>query len=202
MEVITITHKHTHCYLLRNSSKWVMLDALWPNSFSMLTAALQEYKILFTDIACLFITHFHMDHAGLAQVLKDHDVKLYLHECQCGYADNMNRFFIRKPDKTYRPIIEEDCTIVTSEQSRLLLQKFCVRGVLLSTPGHTMDSISLAIDECCAFTGDLPHLDIIDGSSLWAHYSWEQLRCHQVKEIYPAHGDKYQVAFDTRVFQV
>lgn len=52
--------------------------------------------------------------------------------------------------------------VVSSVESRIFLENEGISGEIIQTPGHSDDSISLVIDECCAFTGDLPGLLLME----------------------------------------
>ncbi|MDR1203984.1 MAG: GNAT family N-acetyltransferase, partial [Peptococcaceae bacterium] len=163
LKIISIRHKHTVAWLIGAGRGWIMLDALWPDSFPIIRDALRENGIRFEDIPYLAVTHFHMDHAGAVETLKEHGLTLLLHEAQTAGPEAMNRFFIRKPDLAYRPIGASGTRIVSSADSRALLSDMGLTGGIIHTPGHSEDSVSLVLDGECAFTGDLPRSDVADG---------------------------------------
>lgn len=69
-----------------------------------------------------------------------------------------------------------------------------IDGEIIQTPGHSEDSISIIIDECCAFTGDLPGLSIMEAyNDETIKGSWKLILDYDVKKIYPAHGDSYTI---------
>jgi glyoxylase-like metal-dependent hydrolase (beta-lactamase superfamily II) len=84
--------------------------------------------------------------------------------------------------------------IVSSVGSRIFLENEGIRGEMIQTPGHSDDSISLVIDQCCAFTGDLPGLLLMEAyNDQTLKDSWKLIQEYNVKKIYPAHGDLYNI---------
>jgi glyoxylase-like metal-dependent hydrolase (beta-lactamase superfamily II) len=194
MEIITLTHKHTKSYLIGDKDRWVMLDAGWPDSFVHFSKLIKENRVRIKDIQYLIVTHFHMDHAGLTQVFKDCGVVLLLHTCQNEAVTKMNDFFIKKPHRKYKPILEAGNRVVLSSESRTILKEVGIDGEIVPTPGHSPDSVSLIIDNKCAFTGDLPDLDLVPiFNDVEMTESWQKILAFGVQTIYPAHAMTYDV---------
>lgn len=142
----------------------------------------------------MIITHFHPDHAGLAQNLKDFGTNLILHQSQVAFVDKLNDFFKKNPKINFKYIVIGNNTGVSSADSRTFLKSVGIDGEIIRTPGHSEDSISLIIDECCAFTGDLPGLLLMEAyNDQTIKDSWKLIQNYNVKRIYPAHGDSYTI---------
>ncbi|MDR2957246.1 MAG: MBL fold metallo-hydrolase [Coriobacteriales bacterium] len=194
MEIVTLTHKHTYSYLVKGSQQWLMFDAGWPDSFVPFARSMKEQGVRIKDIQHFVVSHFHMDHAGLTQVLKDYGVGFLLHECQVGATGAMNDFFTKHPDADYRPITETNNQLVTSAESRELLKQMGIDGEIIHTPGHSPDSVTLIIDNLFAFVGDLPGIELASGfGSVEMEDSWLKILSYGVKTVYPAHADIYHV---------
>ena len=192
MEIINFTYKHVTCFILQSSCGWIMIDAGWPNSLPQLLQLLKQKDIQVSDIKYLMVTHFHPDHAGLVQNLKDLGVNLILHECQVPFVDKMNEFFKRKPIYKFKDIVAENNIVVSSAETRRLLKDVGIDGELIQTPGHSDDSISLIIDKCCAYTGDLPEFSLVEAyNDQTLVDSWNLVHGYDVEKIYPAHGNPY-----------
>ena len=169
-----------------------MIDAGWPNSLVQFLQLLKQKDIQTSDIKYLVVTHFHPDHAGLVQKLKDFGINLILHECQVPFVDKMNEFFRKKPVYKFKDIVAENNIVVSSAESRRLLKDVGIDGEIIRTPGHSDDSISLIIDKCCAFTGDLPEFSLMEAyNDQTIEDSWKLIQGYDAKEIYPAHGNPY-----------
>jgi glyoxylase-like metal-dependent hydrolase (beta-lactamase superfamily II) len=174
-----------------------MFDAGWPNSYTPFLQTLKEHKIQLHDIEYLIVSHFHIDHAGLTQKLRDHGIKLILHPSQRIAVKSMNAFFIKKPNKAYFPIIENGIQTITTLESRTLLEQMGIQGEIIATPGHSDDSISLIIDGICAFVGDIPKLELANGYDDKIAdaivKSWGKICSYDVVYIYPAHDKEYSI---------
>jgi glyoxylase-like metal-dependent hydrolase (beta-lactamase superfamily II) len=197
MDIKKLTYKATNCYLLPSDDGWVMIDAGWPDTLSTMLQLLMQNDIYVNDINYLIVTHFHPDHAGLTQNLKDYGTKLLLHECQVPYVNRLNHYYKKNPQARFKDIVTGDNIILTSSNSRDFLSKIGIQGELIQTPGHSDDSISLIIDNCCAFTGDLPELKLSEAyhDELLSN-SWRSIRDFHIKTIYPAHGNYYDISED------
>jgi len=71
MRIINLTYKLTNCYLVESSSGWIMIDTDWPDTLPHLLHLLKQHDLQTSDIKYLIVSHFHPDHAGLVQNLKD-----------------------------------------------------------------------------------------------------------------------------------
>ncbi|MGO8805866.1 MAG: hypothetical protein ACLQO7_04590 [Candidatus Bathyarchaeia archaeon] len=58
--------------------------------------------------------------------------------------------------------------------------------------GHSVDHVSLVLDEGTTFTGDLPpeNSSPKGGGAL---RDWQHVRAMKAKRIYPAHGQSYEL---------
>jgi glyoxylase-like metal-dependent hydrolase (beta-lactamase superfamily II) len=78
---------------------------------------------------------------------------------------------------------------ISFAQSRALLEQIGIRGEILSTPGHSDDSVSVLLDDGSVFTGDLTPLEGAWGAAgEVVKSSWRMLQERGGKMIYPAHG--------------
>lgn len=192
MKILRLTCKLTNCYLLESCSGWIMIDTDWPDTLPQLLHLLKQQDVRISDIKYLIVTHFHPDHAGIAQYLKDLGINLILHENQVPFTDRLNDFFRKNRKYTYKDISSNDNIIVSSSESRKLLKNSGIDGELIRTPGHSDDSISLIIDNYCAFTGDLPSYSLIEAyDNPIFKDSWSLIQSFNVKTVYPAHRNPY-----------
>jgi glyoxylase-like metal-dependent hydrolase (beta-lactamase superfamily II) len=194
VKVIQIAYQSANCYLIPSNDGWVMIDTGWPDTFSQLLQLLFQNNISVNEVNYLIVTHFHPGHAGLAQNLKDLGTNLILHEQQISYYSRLNLIYKKNPKANFKDITGNNNIILSASDSRIFLESIGIKGELISTPGHSDDSVSLVIDECCAFVGDLPPLSSLnDNSDLVIEDSWDMLHRFQVKTIYPGHGEAYEV---------
>ncbi len=194
MKIITITIQSTNCYLISAKDGWIMIDTGWPDTLPLLLQQLKSNDISVNEINHLIITHFHPDHAGLTQNLRDLGTNLLLLDTQIPYMGKLNNFFKKNPKANFRDIVLKNCTVLSPMESRDYLKQIDIDGQLLPTPGHSEDSISLLIDGIGAFTGDLPALSLMDAYDDPIIFgSWDTIRQHHVPMIYPAHELPYRI---------
>ena len=139
------------------------------------------------DIPYFLATHYHPDHAGLAQELKNLGMKLLVLENQIAAIPVLKTYM--KPENHYVDIDPADNIILTLEENQAFLSKVGIQGQIIATPGHSDDSVTLILDDGSAFTGDLPHpMMIVDDAPNPVSQSWDTIRSLGVKTIYPGHG--------------
>jgi glyoxylase-like metal-dependent hydrolase (beta-lactamase superfamily II) len=132
-------------------------------------------------------THYHMDHAGLAQDLKRLGVPLLVVDVQTPAISALNAFMRTHPPFT--DITPHDNVVVTCADSRALLARIGIQGEIVHTPGHSDDSVSLALDDGSVFSGDLTPVEWADGADAdQVRQSWEALAQHGGRTVYPGHG--------------
>jgi ribonuclease/clavin/mitogillin len=132
-------------------------------------------------------THYHIDHAGLAQELKQAGVPLLVLDVQVCAIPIMKRW--TKPHDNYVEITLYDNVTISSAESRALLEGIGIPGEVVHTPGHSDDSVSLLLDDGSAFTGDLAHPAFVgENDAAVVTASWRLLRERGATRVYPAHG--------------
>jgi glyoxylase-like metal-dependent hydrolase (beta-lactamase superfamily II) len=194
VNVITLVHKSTNSYLIQSDSGWLMIDSGWPDTFAQLLQLLNQNNISIHEVNYLVITHFHPDHAGLTQNLKDLGTTLLLHEYQVPYINKLNLLYRKNPRANFKDITASNNLVLSEAESRNFLKSIGIEGELISTPGHSDDSISLILDDCCAFTGDLPALHLAEAyDDIVIEDSWDMIKKYSVKIIYPGHGEAYEL---------
>ncbi|MBC7249000.1 MAG: MBL fold metallo-hydrolase, partial [Anaerolineae bacterium] len=142
--------------------------------------------IPFAEITHLLVTHYHPDHAGLAQELKQKGIKLIVLENQSAAIPLLKQYI--KPQYPYVEITLHDNVYVHTGESRAFLRGLGLDGEIIITPGHSDDSVTLILDSGIAFTGDLPPASIAEYLGPPALQSWNQIRAHNVQIVYPGHG--------------
>lgn len=195
MNILNLNCSHTNIYLLEAKGGWLMIDTDFPDTFCSFLRLLKQNELDASSIKYLIVTHFHPDHAGFAQDLKDLGIKLILHEVQIPYVSKLNDFFKKDKRFNYKDITTSDNIVVSSANSREIFKGIGIDGKLIQTPGHSEDSISLILDGICAFTGDLPNYEFIDAfDDETIRESWKLLQSCNVQAIYPAHGKSYSIS--------
>src|SRR5205823_13438592 len=98
-------------------------------------------------------THYHIDHAGLAQQLQNAGVPLLVLEVQVSSIPLMKTS--TKPRDQYLDIAMHDNVTISFAESRTVLGQIGIVGEILQTPGDSEDSVTLLLDEGAAVTGGL-----------------------------------------------
>jgi len=185
--IVNVGYASTNYYVLGSSTTRLLIDAGWPGTLPRLMANLRRTGIPLQDIGYLLVTHYHPDHAGLAQELKARDVRLIVLEPQLPAIPRLKTFM--KPGTPYVDITLHDNLQLAIDGSRAFLASIGIAGAIISTPGHSDDSITLILDEGSAFTGDLPPPTLVDTEArATVSRSWNTIRSLKATMIYPGHG--------------
>jgi glyoxylase-like metal-dependent hydrolase (beta-lactamase superfamily II) len=186
MNIVNVGYDSTNYYILDSRSGKLLVDCGWPGTLPKFMAELKRKGIALKEIKYLLVTHFHPDHAGLVQELKNQGIQFILVDCQKNFIAPFAEFFKGK-NWPYVPITQADNLVLKLEDSRRFLASLGLSGEILHTPGHSDDSVTFVLDEGFAFTGDLhPSFMNIDDATTQA--SWERIRQHKITKIFPGHG--------------
>lgn len=187
MNILNVGYDSTNYYLIGNAATRLLIDIGWPGTWPKLLSVLKRKDAPLQAIKYLLITHYHPDHAGLAQELKRTGLQLIVIDIQLAAIPNLRRYM--KPGQAYLDIDLRDNVNLTLAASRDFLRRIGFHGEIISTPGHSADSITLILDEGLAFTGDLPSpTSATEESRSEVELSWQRIRAPGVKTIYPGHG--------------
>lgn len=192
--MLHFTYHSTRCFFLKSahSERYLAIDAGWP-------CTLYEYARNMKTIGCrieslkwVFVTHFHMDHAGLVGEFLERGITCYQFENQLETIDAMERT-IRKNYKDYVGIDKTKLVLCSSRESRELLEGLGFNGEAIITDYHSPDSISFLAGDGDAVVGDLPpeSQGMPDDQPL--HDCWDRLRARGAKRILPSHGAVFEL---------
>lgn len=186
MNIVNVGYASTNYYAIDIHRGKLLLDCGWPGTMSQFRRVLQRKGISPQEIRYLLVTHFHPDHAGLVQELKNHGIQFILPEPQQDFIVPFAEYF-RGKSLPYVEIRQDDNLTLKIEDSRQFLSGIGLHGEILHTPGHSDDSITLLLDEGFAFTGDL-HPSSMNTDDLETRKSWDKIYKHPITRIYPGHG--------------
>jgi ribonuclease/clavin/mitogillin len=191
--LVTITIRSTHYYLIDAMQGKLMVDTGWAGSLPELKGQLRRYAIDLAQISYIMITHHHPDHAGLTQEVKQAcGARLIILERQIPFLDNLKAFYAGKG--IYTPIRVEPDDLILQDSNRETLNRIGIQGEIVATPGHSDDSVSLVLDSGMAFIGDLHRPDfVLDEARPATCRSWKKLLSLKARTIYPAHGTPFQM---------
>ena len=187
VNIVNVGYDSTNYYVIGLSSARLLIDIGWPGTLPKLLANLKRMDIPLQNVHYILITHYHPDHAGIAQEVKKTGIRLIVLESQLRSIPMLKTYI--KPADQYIDIHLDDNLILNVGASRKFLTSIGIEGEIVNTPGHSEDSITLILDEGIAFTGDLPSpTNVVDAPRDQVEQSWEKMRIHHVKTIYPGHG--------------
>ncbi|HJS20170.1 MAG TPA: MBL fold metallo-hydrolase [Anaerolineales bacterium] len=186
MNIVNVGYASTNYYAIDIKEGKLLVDCGWPGTLSQFTNVLKRKGISLSEIKYLLVTHFHPDHAGLVQELKDQGIKFILPECQVDFVAPFGEYFKGK-SFPYVEIKQHDNLILKLADSRSFLSWLGLDGEVLHTPGHSDDSVTLILDEGFAFTGDL-HAAFMDIDDHKTRKSSDKIHQHAITKIFPGHG--------------
>jgi endoribonuclease LACTB2 len=185
--IVNVGYRSTNYWVVSAERSRILVDLGWPGSIGTMKANLQRMDVPLAELRYALATHYHIDHAGVAQDLKRLGVPLLVLETQVAAIPVMKTH--TKPQDHYTDITPDGNVVITFEESRGRLAGIGIAGQIVPTPGHSDDSVTLVLDEGAAFTGDLTPMALAPAEradTLAA--SWRRLRDLGVTTIYPGHG--------------
>jgi ribonuclease/clavin/mitogillin len=187
VNVVDVGYSSTNYYVLGPDHARLLVDCGMPGSYGKLRARLRRMDVAIEHIGYLLVTHFHPDHAGIAQELKNDGVRMLLLDVQRKAVPRLNALMARHGP--HLPIRLDDNMDLRLEDSRAFLAGVGVAGQIVHTPGHSDDSVTLVLDSGEAFTGDLTLPDLApDADAAAVAASWRRLRDLGARTAYPGHG--------------
>ncbi len=200
---------------------YVLIDTGYENGFAHLKKKLAKINIDLQQIRYVFLTHAHDDHAGyLNEILSEcPDAQIVMSSRALeGLSRGQNSFYggcttkfalffcalmkLAGKGKHLFPKLKQEyqCRCIqVGDQNRGQVE-LLLDGKIIDTPGHTVDSISLLLNDGSLFCGDaamngLPSLHRI---TIWVEdktaflQSWEKIIALKPKIIYPGHGKPFE----------
>jgi endoribonuclease LACTB2 len=187
LTIVNVGYRSTNFWVVSAGRSRLMVDLGWPGMVGRLEANLQRMDIPFAEVRHGLATHYHMDHAGAAQDLKNRGMRLIVTPEQVEAIPAMKQWV--GTFKGYTEIGLNDNVLVPCAKSRAFLAKIGFDGEIVHTPGHSDDSVSLVLGSGAVFTGDLTHPSLATEETAGVVMeSWRRLRDHGASRVYPGHG--------------
>lgn len=195
--IVNVGYRSTNFWVVSAGHSRLLVDLGWPGRSAELLANLQRKDVPLSEIRYGLATHYHIDHAGAAQDLKNHGIPLLVLEQQMSAIPLMKQWI--KPTDHYTEITTHDNVVITTAESRSFLARIGIEGEIVHTPGHSDDSVSLVLDVGCAFTGDLTmeRMAATENDAATVARSWQALRERGVTTIYGGHGTPWYLGATT-----
>lgn len=221
MKIINAGNRIMNTYVYKAPCGYVMIDTGYEHSLKNVTKKLEKAGLGLDDIKYVFLTHAHDDHAGFLnellhkqpelKVIASEKAKPVLKRGQNSFDGGCSNFLafafckimalFGKGEHRF-PGIEDsfDNRFVEVNDATKGEAETLLGGEILLTPGHTLDSVSLKIDDSI-FCGDaamngLPSMERITiwvGDKTDYEASWDVLIGSDAQTIYPAHGKPFAV---------
>lgn len=187
LTIVDVGYRSTHFWVISAGRSRLLVDLGWPGRWGELAANLRRMDIPLAEIRYGLATHYHIDHAGAAQDLKNAGVPLLVMDVQVAAIPLMAQYI--KPEDNYTEIVPEGNVVISCAESRTLLAEIGIHGEIVHTPGHSEDSVSLLLDSGEVFTGDLtnPAYFVAEDADA-ATASWRLLREKGARRVHPGHG--------------
>jgi ribonuclease/clavin/mitogillin len=184
--IVNVGYRSTNYWVVSAGRSRLLVDLGWPGTMGTMRANLHRMDVPLTEIRYGLATHYHIDHAGLAEELKQAGVPLLVLETQVDAIPLMKSS--TKPQDHYVDITMHNNATISFAESRTILEQIGIAGEIVPTPGHSDDSVSLLLDDGSAFTGDLTHPALVAENDERVAASWQLLRDRGSARVYPGHG--------------
>jgi len=192
LTIVNVGYRSTNYWVISAGNSRLLVDLGWPGTMGTMRWNLKRMGIPLKEICYGLATHYHIDHAGLAQELKQEGMSLLVLPVQVNAISLMKKW--TKPEDNYLDITMHDNVIISFAESRKVLSQIGISGEILHTPGHSDDSVSLLLDNGAAFTGDLTHPGFaLERDAAVVTASWRLLRKRGATRVYPAHGRMWSI---------
>ncbi|MBU1043658.1 MAG: MBL fold metallo-hydrolase [Candidatus Omnitrophica bacterium] len=134
-KVMAVRDGIVNFYILKSPEGLICIDTGWRPA--CVSRAFKMLGLNIRNVAGVFLTHLHWDHARCLQMFPD--AKVFVGEC-----DNLSVLAKQLAPKQISKKVED--------AQMLTIGGFTVRVV--NTPGHTAGSVSYVVDQTLLFTGD------------------------------------------------
>jgi hydroxyacylglutathione hydrolase len=169
----------SNCYLLLGERP-VLVDTGAPGDLKRILTALEANGVAPKQLALIFLTHGHSNHAGCAAELRRRSGALIaLHTADAAIArsgESGVMAAVSPLGRYIRPFVDEPFEAFEPDllfRDGFSLEPHGVKGRVLATPGHTMGSASIVLGSGEAIIGD-----VLRGSMLWPNKASPHFFCN------------------------
>ena len=204
--IIQILSGRSNVFLLTNGSKNILIDTSPNYMWGLLVKRLNTLHI--SKIDALILTHSHIDHVeNSCRIKKKYGSFIIIHRSEAAYLASGNNIIPHGTNLFTRTIMKalssfitpflryKPCQYDVMVDDKFELDDFGFSARIIHTPGHTIGSMSVVIDDEVAIVGDTmfgvfsgsvfpPYADDI-GEML---ISWGKLLDTKCSVFIPGHG--------------
>jgi glyoxylase-like metal-dependent hydrolase (beta-lactamase superfamily II) len=211
----------TNIFFIPCEGGWLQIDVGYPGDYEKYLKEAAKVGIDPSQVRYLLLTHHHDDHAGFAaEFVGKHDAAVIVHEKALGaLAAGASVEDMRPVNRcvgtifsvfsgfhkfVFPPFIPRERDRIITGDNGDILRSIGINGLILSTPGHTDDSISVVLSDGSAFVGDvamnffgicaIEHRPIYIKDIDQVYASWNRLQEFGARTIYPSHGEPFSAA--------
>lgn len=193
--MLSFRYHSTNCFFVRSSAddSLLAIDAGWPGTLHEYARSTKVIGCRLQKIRWAFVTHFHMDHAGLIGRFIELGNTCFVFEKQDAAAIDAMERTIEKNDTDYRRIEQQKLVRIDTCDSRKVLQECGVMGRVMVTNYHSPDSVTFISDKGEAIIGDLPSAGQMMPDDRRLMRNWQLLRDAGAIHIYPSHAEAFRL---------
>jgi len=182
--MIRLRYGNTNTFLIPCSGGYLLLDTDYAGTLPGFYRSIKQNGIRVSDIHYVVATHYHPDHMGLIPELMKQGVKLLLIDTQ-KESVHFSDYIFARDRLPFEPIDEAGATVIHCADSREFLSGIGISGEIISTPGHSPDSVSLVLDDGDCFVGDLQPKEYMDEES----EDWTKVMRFHPRRVFYAHAN-------------
>jgi metal-dependent hydrolase (beta-lactamase superfamily II) len=134
MNIYTINCKSVNCYLIETPSGYLLYDTGWVGKYWIFRDNLKKINISSKDIKWFIVSHFHIDHGGLAGMLQNNGKKFIVFDNQEKQIDEMEKL-IENKKYVYTKINKEKIIYKKINGSRNWLKEIEIDGEIMQNLG-------------------------------------------------------------------
>jgi glyoxylase-like metal-dependent hydrolase (beta-lactamase superfamily II) len=212
VQIHPISTGFVHMFLIKGEQT-VLIDAGMPGRMEQFIRGLALTNTRPEDINLLLITHGHYDHIGLAKkIVELSGAKTAIHQREVDWVQLgepplppgvtlLGKLLIGLMKWAPRITVPSTRVDIVLGDDGLTLDEYGIPGRVVYTPGHTMGSVSVLLENGDAIVGDLAgsarYMQLKPGMPIFAEQerlikpSWKKLLDLGAQMIYPAHGKPF-----------
>ena len=212
VQIHAISFGFVSAFLLKGE-KTVLIDAGVPGQMARFLKGLEMTNTQPDEIDLLLLTHGHFDHIGLAkEIVELSGAQTAIHEREKDWVEtgisamppgvtSWGKFLMSLMKLAPKMSVPGTPVDISLGDDGFSLEAYGIPAQVVYTPGHTMGSMSILLENGDAIVGDLamsaksmrlsPGIPIFAEDVSLIKPSWKKLLDLGAKIIYPAHGKPF-----------